>query len=131
MSDICTIYEQIFATVESNKLDVRFFEVITMIGFIYFEQQKCDYVMLECGLGGGLDATNVMDPQDVVCSTIVSIGFDHMDVLGNTLEEIAEEKAGIIKANGTCVIGPSCKDLKVITDIALKQDAKLIQIENG
>jgi dihydrofolate synthase/folylpolyglutamate synthase len=72
--------------------------------------------VLECGLGGGLDATNVMDSKDVVCSTIVSIGFDHMDVLGNTLQEIAQEKAGIIKQNGTCVIGPSCKNLKAIVD---------------
>ncbi len=54
--------------------------------------------MLECGLGGKLDATNVVMPPDVICSVIVSIGLDHMDVLGNSIEEIAEEKAGVIKS---------------------------------
>jgi folylpolyglutamate synthase/dihydropteroate synthase len=53
--------------------------------------------VLECGLGGKLDATNIVDYPEVVCSAITSIGMDHMDVLGNSLEEIAYEKAGVIK----------------------------------
>ena len=52
---------------------------------------ECDYVVLECGIGARIDATNVVQPEDIACSVITSIGFDHMDVLGNTEEEIAAE----------------------------------------
>jgi len=79
-----------------------------IIAFITFYQAKCDYVVLECGLGGTIDATNVINADDVVCSVITSIGLDHMDVLGETPEEISSSKAGIIKQNVPCVIGPSC-----------------------
>lgn len=72
------------------------FELVTAIGFAYFAQQKCDVVVLEVGLGGELDSTNVIDPP--LLSVITEIDFDHMGVLGNTIEEIASAKAGIIKA---------------------------------
>ena len=61
-----------------------------------------------------IDATNVVDSEDVVCSAITSIGMDHMNVLGNSLDEIASDKAGVIKSNVTTVIGPSCKSYKGI-----------------
>ncbi len=81
--------------IEKEKLDVTFFEIITMIGFLHFAEKNVDYAVLECGMGGRLDATNViMKPE--VCA-ITSIGFDHMEILGSTLEQIASEKAGIIK----------------------------------
>jgi len=64
--------------------------------------------VLECGIGARIDATNVVEYPDVVCSTITSIGMDHMDVLGDTLEDIAREKSAIIKSNVPCVLGPSC-----------------------
>ena len=79
-----------------------------MIGLLEFSKQKCDYVVLECGLGGKLDATNIIDVPEVVCSTIASIGMDHMDVIGNSIEDIAREKAGVIKKNVPCVLGPTC-----------------------
>lgn len=72
------------------------FELVTAIGFAYFAQQKCDLVVLEVGLGGELDSTNVIDAP--LLSLITEIDFDHMGVLGNTIEEIAAAKAGIIKA---------------------------------
>ncbi len=73
---------------------VPFFEVVTLIGFIYFKEKNVDIAVIEAGLGGKLDATNVIN-ADV--SVITSIGYDHMNVLGNTLEEIALNKLGIVK----------------------------------
>ena len=117
MVDIC---EKVFNIVEENKLDIRFFEIVTMIGFVEFHRQQCDFVVLVCGLGGKLDATNVVMPPDVICSVIVSIGLDHRDVLGNSIEEIAEEKAGIFKSGAPVVLGPTCQGIKAI-ELALEQ----------
>lgn len=78
-------------------LKPTFFEFVTLIAFIYFSQQKnIDIVILEVGLGGLLDATNIITP---LASVITNIGYDHMKVLGNTLEEIAINKLGIVKPN--------------------------------
>lgn len=71
------------------------FEVETALAFIYFYEKKCDYVLLETGMGGETDATNLI--KKPVCSVITSVSMDHMQFLGNTLEEIAAVKAGIIK----------------------------------
>jgi dihydrofolate synthase / folylpolyglutamate synthase len=73
-----------------------FFEVVTAIAMLYFNREKVDAAVVEVGMGGRLDATNIISPE---VSVITSIGFDHMDFLGNTLEEIAGEKTGIIKNN--------------------------------
>lgn len=76
-----------------------------MIGFLHFADKQVDYAVLECGMGGRLDATNVIE-KPVACA-ITSIGYDHMEVLGSTLELIAGEKAGIMKNGVPCVIGPT------------------------
>ena len=78
------------------------FELITCIAFEFFKRRACDIVVLEVGLGGLLDATNVIDCPEV--AVITNIGLDHTDILGNTLEEIAFNKAGIIKENGHAVL---------------------------
>lgn len=80
------------------------FEVITAIAFLYYLEKQCDVVVLEVGLGGLLDSTNVIDTPLV--SAIVSLSFDHMGVLGNSIEEIAAQKAGIIKEGGITVSAP-------------------------
>lgn len=77
------------------------FEIETVLGFLYFREQQCDMVVLEAGLGGLLDATNVVSTS--VMEILTSISMDHMGILGNSLEEIAQNKAGIIKP-GTLVI---------------------------
>jgi dihydrofolate synthase / folylpolyglutamate synthase len=77
-----------------------FFEVVTAIAMLYFSRKNVDAAMVEVGMGGRLDATNIIHPA---VSIITSIGFDHMDFLGNTLAEIAREKAGIIKSNAPVV----------------------------
>lgn len=91
------------------------FEIVTAIGFEYFARRKCDIVVLEVGLGGRFDATNVIDSPD--CALITSIGLDHTDMLGGTLREIAFEKAGIIKPGCTVATYPA-QDEEVISLLA-------------
>ena len=100
------------------------FELITAIAFAFFKRQKCDIVVTEVGLGGLLDATNVIPCPEV--AVITNIGLDHTDILGNTLEEIAFNKAGIIKENGHAVIyrgSPSVE--KVFEDTCREKNTKL------
>lgn len=80
------------------------FETVTAVAFEYFKRQNCDIVVLEVGIGGRLDATNII--KNTLVSAITSISFDHVEMLGNTLSEIAAEKAGIIKPGGVTVCYP-------------------------
>ena len=101
------------------------FEVITALGFLYFAEKGCDFNVVEVGLGGRLDATNVVMPE--VCA-ITSISLEHTDVLGNTLAEIAAEKAGIIKAGRTVVSAPQADEVSaVIQRVCEERRATLIQ----
>lgn len=95
----------------SEKINPSFFELTVVMAFQYFEEQKVDIAIIETGLGGRLDSTNIITPQ---LSIITNIGYDHMNILGDTLEKIAFEKAGIIKQNVPVVIGeiiPETKDV--------------------
>lgn len=83
-------------------LHPSFFEITTMMAFQYFADQKVDYAVIEVGLGGRLDSTNIITP---ILSVITNISFDHTQFLGNTLQSIAGEKAGIIKENVPVVVG--------------------------
>ena len=83
-----------------NNIKITFFELITTMAILYYYESKCDFVVLETGLGGLYDCTNIVNP---LISVITSIGYDHMHILGNTLLEIAEQKAGIIKPNSDTV----------------------------
>lgn len=94
-----------------------YFEKITAAAFLYFAEQNCDYVVLETGLGGRLDATNILETP--ACSVIMPIGFDHTGVLGDTLAAIAGEKAGIIKPGVPVVCAPQKDEaIKVIRQAA-------------
>jgi len=84
------------------KHQLSFFEMSVGMAFDYFAQQQVDYAVIEVGLGGRLDSTNILEPEIAI---ITNIGFDHMDMLGETLSEIAYEKAGIIKPNTPIIIG--------------------------
>jgi dihydrofolate synthase/folylpolyglutamate synthase len=100
-----------------------YFEVITAIGFLHFVRSDCDIACIEVGLGGRLDATNVVIPE---VSVISSIALDHTDLLGNTLAEIATEKAGIIKTGRPVVIGRLPEEAeRVIRSIADERGAPL------
>ncbi len=85
-----------------DELDPSFFEVTVAMAFDYFVQEKVDIAIIETGLGGRLDSTNIINPD---VSVITNIGWDHMNLLGETLEKIASEKAGIIKPGVPVVIG--------------------------
>ncbi len=106
-----------------EKYNATYFETVTTLAFLYFAREKAEIVVLETGLGGRLDATNVVDPD---LSIITSIAFDHTDYLGTTLSEIAGEKAGIIKDNRACLIGRLPKEAAdTIATIARKKQAPL------
>ncbi|MDO4534186.1 MAG: folylpolyglutamate synthase/dihydrofolate synthase family protein [Clostridium perfringens] len=103
------------------------FEIITALMFYYFAKEKVDYAVIEVGLGGRLDATNIINPILVV---LTSISFDHMNILGNTLKEIAGEKAGIIKKNCTVVSYPQEEEaLEVIKSKCKELNNKLIVVK--
>lgn len=103
----------------------RYFEVMVLIMFLYFEAQQPDVALVEVGIGGLLDTTNVAAPA---LSVITSIGMDHQDLLGSTLGEIAEQKAGIIKENVPVVLGPLCPETTAICrHIALDNQASVYQ----
>ena len=87
-----------------DHLDMSFFEITTLMALNWFAKEKADVVVLETGLGGRLDSTNIVNP---VLSVITNIGLDHCDMLGDTLAEIAFEKAGIIKPKVPVVVGES------------------------
>lgn len=105
-----------------------FFEIAIAMAFEYFAQQKVDIAIIETGLGGRLDSTNIILPE---LSVITNIGLDHTQFLGDTLAKIAFEKAGIIKPNTAVVIGETTSETKsVFTKIAEERDAEIIFAEN-
>jgi dihydrofolate synthase/folylpolyglutamate synthase len=94
-----------------ERIDCSFFELSVAMTFYYFEKKKCEIVVIETGLGGRLDSTNIVDP---IVSVITNISFDHMLFLGDTLQKIAYEKAGIIKPGKPVVIGETQLETKEV-----------------
>lgn len=106
-----------------------FFEFLTCLAFLFFSQKKIDLAVLEVGMGGRFDATNVVHP---VCSVITGISFEHEKFLGDTLAKIAFEKAGIIKEKVPVVSGvESGEARKTIRDMAILRDAPFIEVFNN
>ncbi|MEP6674773.1 MAG: folylpolyglutamate synthase/dihydrofolate synthase family protein [Ferruginibacter sp.] len=95
----------------SEKIQPSFFELTVAMAFDYFAEQKVDIAIIETGLGGRLDSTNIITP---IVSIITNIGYDHMNLLGDTLQKIATEKAGIIKKNIPVIIGEALAETKDI-----------------
>ncbi len=96
-----TLLDQLFSlSIEG----ATFFDHVTALGFLYFANERVDYAVIETGLGGRLDSTNIINPE---LSVITSIDYDHCEYLGNTIEEITKEKAGIVKDNTPVIIGPT------------------------
>ena len=106
-----------------EKYSLSFFEMTVGLAFEYFATKKVDIAIIEVGLGGRLDSTNIIKPE---VSVITNIGFDHMQFLGNTLEAIAKEKAGIIKQNIPVIVGETQKETEaVFKNIALNKNAPI------
>jgi dihydrofolate synthase / folylpolyglutamate synthase len=122
--DLIRIMNEIKIVVEKEKLETTFFEMSTVIAFQYFEEKKVDIAVIEVGLGGRLDATNVISP----CLTIITnIDFDHVNILGNTIKKIAFEKAGIIKQNVPLITAESKKSaLQIFKEQCFLKSAPLL-----
>jgi dihydrofolate synthase/folylpolyglutamate synthase len=126
-ADVRDVVERLRA---EGDLEVQptFFEVTTAIGFELFRRAGVEIVVLEVGLGGRLDATNVVGPPGLLATAITSIAFDHQMYLGATLREIALEKAGIIKAGVPVVIGPMEHEAEVtIEEVAASRGASIVR----
>lgn len=101
--EVVELAHEIHAAATVHGIDLTFFEFVTVMAFLQFARRGAELAVIEVGLGGRLDATNVVDPEVAVITTI---GLDHQEFLGDTLQSIAAEKAGIIKAGRPVVIGP-------------------------
>lgn len=122
--DFVDITKKIKNILEENKIyNITVFEIFTIIGLYYFYIQNVDYACIEVGIGGKLDCTNIVDSS---ISVITSISYDHMEILGNTIEEITEQKAGIIKENSLVVSAAQEKEsINIIKKISKEKNSKL------
>ncbi len=112
--------------VEISPVKLSYFELMTLLCFCYFAEEKVDFAVLEVGMGGRLDATNIVIP---VLAVITSIDKDHMAYLGESLEAIAREKAGIIKAGVPTLLGPHVKPMVVFEEAAEGVRSPLFQVQ--
>ena len=127
--DLARIVTLIRKTIETYDTPVSEFALDTASAFYYFKEQKCDFVVLETGMGGRLDATNVIERN--IATVLTSISLDHTQYLGETIEAITEEKCGIIKKNSSVICYPNMmkSSLNVIKNNVNKMNAKLFIAE--
>jgi len=114
---------------QTHEIKVKWFEIITSLALIYFAKQNCDIVILETGLGGTTDCTNII--ENPLISVIANIGYDHMDILGNTIEEITLNKAGIIKENSNTVMLYQDTVTPIIENVCINKNNKLHIIQRN
>ena len=125
--DFAKYIELIEDVSEKNNIALTEFETLTMLCFLYFKDNNVDYVLLETGMGGRLDATNII--KNPVLTIITSINLDHLDRLGQNIEEIAYEKAGILKTNVPLIISKNNLGIEVIRNYANEINAKIVEVE--
>lgn len=124
--ELISLVNELDQFLKKTKIYLSFFEFMTVMAFLYYARQKVDFAVVEVGLGGRLDATNVLQPE---VSIITSIDFDHQRLLGNTLAKIATEKAGIIKSKGKVVTAVSQPKIqRQFQAICRKRKAKLFML---
>lgn len=124
--DLVALVEDMKPTVEGLPTTATFFEWTTALAFVYFARKGCTALVIEVGLGGRLDSTNVVDP---LVSVITSLSFDHTAILGETLEKIAWEKAGIIKPGRPVVSAPQRDEAaRVIQNAAQERGCALVRV---
>lgn len=126
--DFAEYINEICLIADKHDIHLTEFEILTICAYKYFYDKKVDIAVIETGLGGRFDATNVC--KKPLLSVITSISFDHTDRLGKTIEQIAFEKAGIIKEKSTVITEISNKGFKVIKQTAEEKKAKLIVVAN-
>lgn len=126
-SDTIQHLTKLFNIIQEKDIRATFFEITTLLAFDYFAHQKVDIAIIETGLGGTLDATNIIRP---LLSVITSISKEHTEILGTSIESIAKEKAGIIKPYTPIVIGPRVPRA-IIEPIARNNHSPLFQVEGS
>lgn len=126
MEDLEDILIKIKKITEEEDIPITEFEMITAIGLEYFYREKCDITLLEVGMGGRLDSTNAV--QNPILTAITRIGLDHTEFLGNTIEEITREKAGIIKEKTPVILyNEDPEVVEIIEEISKEKKAPLIK----
>lgn len=118
---------EVFEVAESEDINATFFEYTTLLALSYFSKEKVDFVVLETGLGGRLDATNIVKPKLTI---ITSISLEHVEILGDSLEAITREKAGIIKSGVPVVLGPRVP-IHIIHEVSENLCCPCIQVEGS
>ncbi|MDO4813748.1 MAG: folylpolyglutamate synthase/dihydrofolate synthase family protein [Gemella sp.] len=121
--DIENTWKEKFAS-DDDKLSV--FETLTLVGILYFAKEKPDFIIMEVGLGGKYDATNIFSEK--LLSIITKIGLDHTNLLGNSIDKIAYEKAGIIQENDSVVVYPSDKEALEIIKKEVEEKNAILNI---
>ena len=109
--DVVALAREIHTAASVRGIELTFFEFVTVMAFLYFARTRVDLAVVEVGLGGRLDATNVLDP---VAALVTTIGLDHQEFLGDTIESIAREKAGIIKPGRPVIVGNVCDQARAV-----------------
>lgn len=138
-SDLISLTAEVTAFADTMENKPTAFDVTTAIAFLYFVRQGCDAVVLECGLGGRYDATNIITP---VLSVVTTVSLDHKGILGDTVEQVAREKCGIIKEGvpvvsypdkkGCCVFNPQKEAVvKILEEVSQLKHSKLILADSG
>lgn len=128
--EFCALTERLKAVSDEMEDKPTEFELITAMALLYFWEHRCDIVVLEVGLGGRLDATNVIPPPEV--AVITNLGLEHTEVLGDTIEKIAAEKGGIIKPGCTAVSYDSAPEaLRVLDGICREKGVPLVCADTG
>lgn len=124
--DIEKFLPQIFQICQRESIPATFFEITTALAFLKYKQEAVDYVVLEVGLGGRLDATNIINSP--LASVITSVQLDHVSILGDTIEKIAREKGGIIKKNRPVIVGPGCPH-QILKEMAMAIESPYYHID--
>ena len=107
--DVVKYCEAVMNVLEKNRLQINFFEITTFVALLYFKEKNPDFIFLETGLGGRYDATNIVKST---IAAITNVSFDHVALLGNSLYEIADRKAGIIKDGELCIYAQNLGELE-------------------
>jgi len=127
-NDFIKVGEKVIGAANRLNIELGTFDKLCAMAFVYFSSKKCDLVVLEVGLGGRYDATNVI--SDSLVSVIMNIGLDHIEILGDTKQKIAYEKAGIIKPKGDVVIYDNTKSILKVFEKEAKSKAAVIHTSN-
>lgn len=129
-TDLAEVTEYVKAIVDEMPIGPSEFALVCCVAFEYYARQQCDIVILEVGMGGENDSTNVIECPEV--AVLTNIGLDHTEFLGNTLEDIAMTKAGIFKEHGTAVVYPCASSVEdVLRNVCKKRNVKMVVADFG